>query len=182
MPLPEESVIRWQQWKDSLGALDDVRIPRSYSSAAPTTDSRELHVFADASEKVIAAVAYMRTTSLMGDQVSLFRGKAKVAPTHPLTMPRLELCTTLLATEIGELVQSHLNLTFNLTKYYSDSKVVLGYLTSRTKRFYIYVANQVQRILQHTRPDQWMYIPTHLNPADLGTRAIKRISLQIPGG
>ena len=50
MPLPEESVISWQQWKDSLGALDDVRILRSYSSAAPTTDRRELHVFAGASE------------------------------------------------------------------------------------------------------------------------------------
>ena len=114
----------------------------------------------------------MRTTSLMDDQVSFVFGKAKVAPTHAFTMPCLELCATLLATEIGELVQSYLNLTFNLTMYYSDSKMVLDYLTNRTKRFYIYVANWVRRILQHSRPDQWTYIPTHLNPADLGTRAI----------
>ena len=55
---------------------------------------------------------------------------------------------------------------------YSDSKVALGYIKNCTRQFYIYVANRVQQIRRLTRPEQWLYVPMHLNPADSRTRAI----------
>lgn len=66
----------------------------------------ELCVFSDASVQAIAAVAYLKVTQ--GDglvEVSFILGKAKLAPLAGLTVPRLELCAAVLATEIAEVVQ-----------------------------------------------------------------------------
>ena len=56
--------------------------------------------------------------------------------------------------------------------YYSDSKVVLGYIQNESRRFYVYVANRVQHIRNATAPSQWRYIDTARNPADLATRCV----------
>ena len=63
-------------------------------------------------------------------------------------------------------------------RFYSDSKVVLGYLNNRTKRFYVHVANRVERVLRSTSPAQWSYIRTELNPADHATRAVPAYDLE----
>lgn len=56
--------------------------------------------------------------------------------------------------------------------YYTDSKVVLGYIHNQSRRFYVYVHNRIQRIHQSSHPDQWRYVHTDLNPADIGSRFI----------
>ena len=101
--------------------------------------SKELHIFADASEKAIAAVVYLKTASSDKEQISIVLGKAKVAPKHTLTMPHMDLCAALLAAEMGSFIQHNLMLNIDLTVDYSDSKVALGYIKNRTRRFYIYV-------------------------------------------
>jgi hypothetical protein len=53
--------------------------------------------------------------------------------------------------------------------FYTDSKVVLGYIQNESKRFYIYVANRVQLIRTVSDPTQWRYVDTSSNPADLAT-------------
>ena len=165
--MPEDLVSRWQEWKQSLKEINQLEIPRTYGSDA-TTSSRELHVFGDASEKGIAAVGYLRTTS----QVSFVLGKTKLSPKHATTMPRMELCAAVLAVELGSFINRTLGLPIDTTTYYSDSKVTLGYIQNRTRRFFIYVSNRVQRILSQSKPEQWNYVPTQHNPADLGTRRV----------
>ncbi|XP_071942937.1 uncharacterized protein [Antedon mediterranea] len=56
--------------------------------------------------------------------------------------------------------------------FYSDSRVVLGYISNQTRRFYVYVSNRIERILRTTQPAQWRYIESGKNPADLATRGI----------
>ena len=171
-PMPDETLSHWQRWKASLVPLQNLQVPRMYRQSLPPVNRRELHIFADASEKAIASVAYLKTTSPESEQISFVLGKAKVAPKHALTMPRLELCAALLASEMGSFIHDNLDFIISATTYYSDSKVVLGYLNNRTRRFYTYVANRVQQILRLTEPEQWTYVSTHLNPADTGTRAV----------
>lgn len=50
--------------------------------------------------------------------------------------------------------------------FYSDSKVALGYIYNESRCFYVYVLNRVQRVRQLTKPEQWHYVPSELNPAD----------------
>ena len=61
--------------------------------------------------------------------------------------------------------------------FYTDSKVVLGYIQNESRRFYVYVANRVQTIRKMSNPRQWKYIDTGKNPADLSTRRLNVESL-----
>lgn len=56
-------------------------------------------------------------------------------------------------------------------KYFTDSKVVLGYIGNRTRRFYTYVSHRVTSIQEFSSPEQWNYVPSERNPADAATRS-----------
>ena len=56
--------------------------------------------------------------------------------------------------------------------YYSDSSIVLGYLTNDTRSFTRFVTRRVEAIKRHTRTGTWHYVATDVNPADLATRPI----------
>lgn len=99
-------------------------------------------------------------------------GKAKLAPCPETTIPRLELCAAVLAVEIAELITSEMDLELEDTEFYTDSKVVLGYIYNESRRFYVYVHNRVLRIRKSTQPTQWHYVSTDYNPADHATRSV----------
>ena len=56
--------------------------------------------------------------------------------------------------------------------FYTDSKVVLGYACNESRRFHIHVANRVQTIRKISSPDEWRYVESSVNPADLATRGL----------
>ena len=62
--------------------------------------------------------------------------------------------------------------------YYSDSKVVLGYISNESRRFYVYVSNRVEHIRRSSAPHQWKYVANNVNPADLATRSIEASKLK----
>jgi hypothetical protein len=89
----------------------------------------EIHTFCDASIEAIAAVSYIKVVLQDGQaQVSFVFGKAKLAPPHATTIPRLELCAAVLGVEITELVMEELAVKPHSVTYYTDSKVTLGYI------------------------------------------------------
>ena len=179
-PLPEQDLDRWDRWRISLVELNNVKIPRLYlSSSFSACEQKTVHVFCDASEKAIAAVGYLQGT-LPDDRRSLgfVLGKAKVAPLHGHSIPRLELCSALLAVEIAETISNHLGLALQDFRFYSDSKVVLGYIYNTARRFHTYVANRLARILSSTSSRQWSYVMTDNNPADQGTRSLRPSEMQ----
>jgi hypothetical protein len=108
----------------------------------------------------------------------VLRGKAKLAPLHATTIPRLELCAAVLAVELADLIREEQVVKADSVSFYSDSKVVLGYIANETRRFYVYVGNRVERIRRSFSPEQWHYVPTNCNPADLGTRSVDASLLQ----
>ena len=87
-------------------------------------------------------------------------------------MPRLELTAAVVAAKVGVMIQEELNYE-NLKQYYwTDSKVVLGYIHNEAKRFHTFVANRVQIIRSNTDPNEWRYIDTNNNPADHASRGL----------
>lgn len=66
----------------------------------------------------------------------------------------------------------HLDTIIHEVKCFTDSRIVLGYFHNQTRRFHTYVANRVQRIRQHSDPEQWNYITTEANLADVGSRGV----------
>ncbi len=133
----------------------------------------ELCVFSDASTKAIGAVAYLKALQKDGQvEVGFVMGKAKLAPLSEPTIPRLELYAAVLAVEMADLIADELELEINDMKFFTDSKVVIGYIYNESKRLYVYVHNRVQRICQSSRPEQWHYVRTEENPADHASRSL----------
>ncbi|XP_064633640.1 uncharacterized protein LOC135491598 [Lineus longissimus] len=61
--------------------------------------------------------------------------------------------------------------------FWTDSKVVLGYISNEACRFHVFVANRVQKIRDVTKPEQWHHIATKENPADLASRGVTAMDL-----
>lgn len=114
----------------------------------------EVLLFADASKNSVAEVAYLKLYDGRKSTTSFLMGKAKLAPMHGHTIPRLELCSAVLATEIAENFRDQLKIPQDNFLFFTDSQVVLGYISNETRRFYIYVANSVGRIRLFSQPSQ----------------------------
>ncbi|XP_042281759.1 uncharacterized protein LOC121906755 [Thunnus maccoyii] len=172
--LPEDKLSKWQVWQNSLMDLRHLHVPRTYTTASLAKAVHvELCVFSDASTKAIGAVAYLKTVQEDGEtHVGFVMGKAKLAPQSEPTIPRLELCAAVLAVEMADLIRDELDLKLDSMNFFTDSKVVLGYIFNESRRFYVYVHNRVQRIRQTTKPDQWHYVRTEDNPADYASRSV----------
>ncbi|KAK3087380.1 hypothetical protein FSP39_005210 [Pinctada imbricata] len=179
-PLPQEFLHKWIEWKSTLKDLESLQIPCTFASCSLSmTKSKDLLIFSDASEMAIASVAYLRTTLHSGEQhIGFIIGKAKLAPKHGHTVPRLELCAAVMATELYSTIKDELDIQFDSVNFYTDSKVVIGYIQNQTKRFFTYVANRVEKIRRCSEPGNWNYVPSKHNPADEGTRSISVKDMQ----
>jgi len=179
-PLLPQKEAEWNLWRNSLKALEDLHVKRCYIPVSlSSTQTKELCIFSDASTVAIGAVAYLRAADTEGQyHVGFVMGKSKLAPRPAHTIPRLELCAAVLAVELYELISDEMDIEMDTVKFFTDSKIVLGYIHNSTRRFYLYVSNRVTRIRRSTHPNQWYYVPTALNPADHATRFMPACQLQ----
>lgn len=179
-PLPAHREAEWTKWTDSLTALESLQIHRPFVPVSLSqTQTRELCIFSDASTMAIAAVAYLKVVDTEGQcHVGFIMGKSKLAPSPGHTVPHLELCAAVLAVELAQIIIEESDIEFQVVNFYTDSKIVLGYIHNSTRRFYVYVANRVAQIRKSTKPNQWHHVATDKNPADHGTRLVLASQLQ----
>ena len=92
--IPMNIMNAWKTWCNSLQYLTTIQIPRTIVPISLRDSDRiEMHLFSDASEKAVCAVAYLRVTSVQGNiHVGFLAGKSKLSPQHCHTIPRLVLC------------------------------------------------------------------------------------------
>ena len=166
-----ERLRRWLRWVAKLGELPEVRIPRCVKKGAHTQKG-ELHVFCDASGEGYCAAAYLlvRDEERTEGSVRLVFARGKVAPGSQPSIPRLELLAAVLGTEVQRTVHAHLKIRELETHYWSDSLNVLFWLRNETKRLQTFVENKVRKIRAQSTLEQWHWVPTSLNPADIPTR------------
>ena len=105
-------------------------------------------------------------------------GKARVAPTKLTTIPRLELSSAVTSVRNGDVVKRELEIENLQEFYWTDSKVVLGYLNNDAKRFHTFVANRITRIKSSTNPEQWRHVSSEENPADYASRGLNSAQLK----
>ena len=81
---------------------------------------------------------------------SLLLGKSRVVPRKLISIPRLQLTAALLSMKMACLLKKELDINCVDEVFWTDSKVVLGYITNTVKRFKTFVANRVQEIKEKT--------------------------------
>lgn len=96
-----------------------------------------------------------KLTDLKGtNHVGFIMSKSKLTPIPEQTVPRLELCAVVLPVELAELISPESDIKLDDTKFYSNGKVVLGYINNKTRRFYFYVSNRILRMRGNFHPEQ----------------------------
>lgn len=133
----------------------------------------ELHTFVDGSLTAYASCSYLRFIYSNNVSVSLIASKSRVTPINNSTLktvPRIELCSAKLGVNLARKLHSELTYKICEQYFWSDSTTVLHYIKCNDKRFQRFVTNKVCYIRNFSRPDNWYYVPTSDNPADLISR------------
>ena len=147
-PLPETLPSQWQCWRNSLLHLENISVPHCYHPAGfGKVVRREIHAFSDTSKDAIGASIYLQLFNDGGEiSTTLALGQSKVAHAQTTSIPRLEFCAAVLASQAVHKIVKEMNMEIDEITFYMDSKVVLGYIRNECQRFYVYVANRVQTI------------------------------------
>lgn len=161
-PLTDELRLQWEQWRSDLVHLDNVTIPRTYSPVGFGKVLRaELHHFSDASTKGYGQCSYLRLQNEEGDvHCALVVGKSRVSPTKLTIIRRLELTAAVISVKTSNLLKEEFGSADTEEFFWTDSKVVLGYIKNEARRFHTFVANCIQKIQLSSAPHQWRYVPT----------------------
>ena len=173
-PIPENVRSRWLKWRDELHHLENFSVRRCFKPEGfGTVMSTQLHHFSDASTTGYGQCSYVRLVEDKGQiHCSLIMGKARVAPLKMVTIPRLELTAAVVSVKVSDMLRQELQYERAEDIFWTDSKVVLGYIRNDSKRFHVFVANRVQQIRDQTSPTQWRHVETKCNPADDASRGI----------
>ncbi|KAF0709228.1 Integrase catalytic domain-containing protein, partial [Aphis craccivora] len=172
-PLPKNIQTDWAQFVSELPLISSVRVPR-FCNTAPGSACLLLG-FCDASLRGYAAVVYLRILDAPRESsVFLIGTKTKLAPLKALTVPRLELNAALLLARWMNRIRLVLGdrVTIVDTFAWTDSLVVLSWLTVPHETFRQYVSNRVHQIQSILPVCSWQHVSTHANPADCASRGL----------
>ena len=138
-PIPDDVKIKWEKWRADLLNLQQISISRCYKpeNFGPVVRT-ELHHFSDASVKGYGQCSYVR---MIDEQqrihCTLVMGKSRVAPLKPVTVPRLELTAAVCSVRISQQLRRELSYHIDQEYFWTDSKVVLGYISNESRRFHV---------------------------------------------
>ncbi|XP_055910470.1 uncharacterized protein LOC129944834 [Eupeodes corollae] len=169
--IPMDLYNKWSEFRSDLDSLRVIQIPRWLHSSEGKV--MELHGFADASESAYSAAVYSRVVGPDGIRTALICAKTRIAPTKPtLTIPRLELCGSLLLTKLLSKVKDALMIHETECFAYTDSTTVLHWIHGFPRQRNVFVDNRISQIVSKFPVSIWHHVRTADNPADCATRGI----------
>ena len=168
----------WCNWLKVLHSAAEVKIPRYHMTTQSERENRQIHIYCDASQQAMCAVAYMRIVRDGGEpQVSFIASKTRVAPLKRMTVPRLELTAALLGAELSHKITREYKIEFHEKILWTDSRNVLWWIRSKSSDHLPFIANRLGVLDEWTTPESWRWIDGRSNPADEGTRATSSIDV-----
>ena len=154
----EEYVKKWEAWKRELYDLEKLSLGRCIKPS----DFRKivnisLHNFSDASEIGYGQCIYHLRIVDENENIhcSLIMGKARVAPKTFVSIPRLELVAAVLSVKISNMIKKELQLQELDEYFWTDSRVVLGYIANDSRTFKTFFVNRVHMIQENSNVEQW---------------------------
>ena len=178
--LPNDLAPEWISWRKKLSILSQLRIKRTVLSKS-ITSTMQLHLFTDASEIAYGAAVYLRCADDKGTVTSsLVASKSKVAPVKTVSLPRLELCAAHLGVKLLKTVESSLStleIPLQKSRAWTDSTIVLAWLSALPKNWKTFVANRVSEIQEALHPSCWGHVLTKDSHPDFVSRGTEATQL-----
>jgi hypothetical protein len=171
-PIPDEILNTWKEFKDQMPLLKEIKIPRFLGTDFSFESNFHIFGFADASQKAYAAVLYLVKQNPTGSTVNFLAAKTKVAPLSSVTLPRLELSAALLLAQLTLTVIETLPLEIKEIHLWSDSQIVLSWISAPPSKGNPFVTNRVHKIKSLVPKALWQHISGKINPADCASRGM----------
>lgn len=95
-----ETERKWLEIRNSFEHVNDIHLNRWLNTNSKNMKDVSIHGYCDASTKAYGAVAYLRVRAEDGTiKTDIIAAKTRVAPVKPVSLPRLELCGTVLLSQ-----------------------------------------------------------------------------------
>ena len=108
-----------------------------------------LHHFSDASEEVYGQSIYLRLINMSGKiHYCLLMGKSRVTPKKYVTLPCLELVAAVLSVKLAALIRGELEIERKNEPFWTDSKLVLGYIIIIPKSSRYFLLTEYSRYMR----------------------------------
>ena len=102
----------------------------------------------------------------MDRSTSLSFWQHRVSPLSYVFIARLELQGAVTGLRLALTCSESLGISSNRVTFWTDSNIFLQWISSKTCRFPVFVANRVAEIREASTECQWRHVPGHLNPAN----------------
>lgn len=159
-----------------VGGLEG-KVPKSLRDHKAEKSS-SVHTFVNVSNDAYGAVSFPRFEYDQGYYgVSIIASKTKGAPFKPMTTPRLELIAAILVLNLTLSITETLNVPTADAHFWSDNMNVLYWIRGRGGQFRPFVANRIGEIQRQSSPEQWQYIESKENTANVCSRGLRARSL-----
>lgn len=168
--LPTDITNEFETFYKRLPTLNSFPIPRHAVISDYIT--LEMHGFSDSSLTAYGCVVYIRSINAHGQVLTrLLCSKSRVARNE--TIPKLELRAMLLLAQLYKKVNNALKCNFTKIYLWCDSNVALAWAKSqKPNNLDCFVKNRVIEIQKLSNIDDWHWVSSNDNPADLLTRGI----------
>ena len=127
-------------------------------------------IFCDGSQMAYCALAYLRWKTQNGVKVFFLTGKTKVGPMNQITVVRMELNASVLAARLCASIKKAVNFKFEKEYFFTDSSAALGLIKADSGSLATYGGNRVGEIKSLTNFEDWYWVATDQQVADIGTR------------
>ncbi|XP_055911761.1 uncharacterized protein LOC129945849 [Eupeodes corollae] len=148
--IPQAIDTEWRQFMVDLNAVQNVKVPRYV--LADTRKHLQIHGFCDASMKAYGCCLYVRTVNRTGD----------------VTVKLLVAKSSSIKEEANS--SSVFNHSGSETYFWSDSSVILHWISTHSSKLSTFVGNRVAEIQEKSKGITWRHVPTEFNPADIVSR------------
>ena len=176
-PIDRELSIRARDWLSELENLQEINVPRCLQEFK-LEKSISVQTFVDASSEAYGAVSYLRSEYAQGCYgARIVPSKTRVGPLTPMSTPRLELMAAILGLHLTLSILAAFNIPISQARFWSDSMNVLYWIRGKGKQYRPFVANRIGEIQRQSNPEQWHYVESKENPADLCSRGLRATRL-----
>ena len=168
-PISHDLRLEWLRFFKEATRIPHVRFPRSLRM--PDCCNPYLITFSDGSDEAFGAAAYVRWEAKEGVIIRLIEAKSKLCPLNLKgDTVKSEVCGAVFAARLSLFLEQKSRLNFTKKFHFLDSKTVLGAISKESYGFSTFFANRVGEIRSSSSADDWFWIPSEDNPADLLTR------------